>query len=89
MNNNAENNHEMTVEEFVARLKKLKEKNEEKLAADQDKLSEIEDAEPDSDGVRYERWQEKYDQQQLIVESYEETLDKINAYLAEYDKGEV
>jgi hypothetical protein len=89
MNNNAENNHEMTVEEFVARLKKLKEKNEEKLAAEQDKLSEIEDAEPDSDGVRYERWQEKYDQQQLIVESYEETLDKINAYLAEYDKGEV
>lgn len=89
MNNNAENNHEMTVEEFVARLKKLKEKNEEKLAAEQDKLSEIEDTEPDSDGVRYERWQEKYDQQQLIVESYEETLDKINAYLAEYDKGEV
>lgn len=89
MNNNAENNHEMTVEEFVARLKKFKEKNEEKLAAEQDKLSEIEDAEPDSDGVRYERWQEKYDQQQLIVESYEETLDKINAYLAEYDKGEV
>lgn len=89
MNNNAENNHEMTVEEFVARLKKLKEKNEEKLAAEQDKLSEIEDAEPDSDGVRYERWQEKYDQQQLIVESYEETLDKINAYLTEYDKGEV
>lgn len=89
MNNNAENNHEMTVEEFVARLKKLKEKNEEKLAAEQDKLSEIEDAEPDSDGVRYERWQEKYDQQQLIVESYEETLDKINAYLAEYDKSEV
>ncbi len=89
MNNNAENNHEMTVEEFVARLKTLREKNEEKLAAAQDKLAELEDAEPDSDGVKYERWQDKYDQQQLLVESLEEILDKIDSYLKEYDVDEV
>lgn len=89
MNNNAENNHEMTVEEFVARLKTLREKNEEKLAAAQDKLAELEDSEPDSDGVKYERWQDKYDQQQLLVESLEEILDKIDSYLKEYDVDEV
>ena len=89
MNNNAENNHEMTVEEFVARLKTLREKNEEKLATAQDKLAELEDAEPDSDGVKYERWQDKYDQQQLLVESFEEILDKIDSYLKEYDVDEV
>lgn len=89
MNNNAENNHKMTVEEFVARLKTLREKNEEKLAAAQDKLAELEDAEPDSDGVKYERWQDKYDQQQFLVESFEEILDKIDSYLKEYDVGEV
>ena len=50
-----------------------------------DKLADLEDKEPDSDGVRYERWQDKCDEQQQLIDSYEETLEKIEEYLAQYD----
>ena len=82
---NTEKNHEMTAEEFVAELKKLKAQNEDLLEKAMDKLADLEDKEPDSDGIRYERWQDKCDEQQQLIDSYEETLEKIEEYLAQYD----
>lgn len=89
MNNNAEKNQGMTVEEFVAELKRLKVQTEDKLADAIDKMAEIEDAEPDCDGAKYERWQDKYDRQQMIIDCFEDNLEKINSYLEEYDTSEV
>lgn len=86
---NAENNHDMTVEEFVAELKKLKEQNEDLLDKAANKLAELEDNEPDSDGAKYERWQDKCDEQQCLIDAIEEKLEKINSYLNEYDTDEV
>ena len=83
--NNTEKKQDMTVEEFVIELKKLKEQNEEGLAAALEKLAEIEDNEPGCEGAKYERWLEKYEDQQLTVDVYEENLEKIDSYLAEYD----
>lgn len=82
---NTEKNHDMTVEEFVAELKKLKEQNEDLLEKAMDKLADLEDKEPDSDGVRYERWQDKCDEQQYIIDVTEEKIEKINSYLEKYD----
>ena len=89
MNNNTEKHEEITVEEFVARLKQLKVKTETELEKAQEKLDDLEASEPDCDGAKYERWQEKYDSQQLIVDTLEENMEKINRYLAEYDTAEV
>lgn len=86
---NTEKNHEMTVEEFVTELKRLKEQNEDLLDKATEKLADLEDNEPDSDGVKYERWQDKCDAQQCLIEAIEERLDKINSYLEEYDTSEV
>jgi len=85
---NTEKNHEMTVEEFVAELKKLKAQNEDLLEKAMDKLADLEDNEPDSDGARYERWQDKCDEQQCIIDAAEERLEKINSYLEQYDTSE-
>lgn len=87
--NNKEKNHEMTVEEFVSELKRLKEQNEELLDEAVNKLADLEDNEPDSEGVKYERWQDKCDTQQCIIDAIEEKLEKINSYLAKYDTNEV
>lgn len=89
MANNAENNQDITVEEFVARLKVLKSKQEDELDRAQEKLDEIEAKEPDCDGANYERWQEKYDTQQLLIESLTENLEKIDSYLEQYDTDKV
>lgn len=89
MANNAENNQDITVEEFLARLKVLKSKQEDELDRAQEKLDEIEAKEPDCDGAKYERWQEKYDTQQLLIESLTENLEKIDSYLEQYDTDKV
>lgn len=86
---NTEKNKDMTVEEFVAELKKLKQQNEDLLDKAIDKLAELEENEPDSDGVRYERWQDKCDEQQCLIDAIEERMEKINSYLNEYDTDEV
>ena len=86
---NTEKNKDMTVEEFVAELKKLKQQNEDLLDKAIDKLAELEENEPDSDGVRYERWQDKCDEQQCLIDAIEERIEKINSYLNEYNTDEV
>lgn len=89
MNNETENNQNMTVEEFVAKLKELKRKNEDGLDKAQEELDRLEESEPDCDGAKYEKWQDKYDLQQLLVDSFTENIEKINSYLVKYDTDKV
>ena len=86
--NTKKNEKEMTREEFVAELKRLKDENEEKLAKALDVMSDIEDAEPCCEGVKYERWLDKYEDQQAIIDSYEDVLERIDEYLVTYDTAE-
>lgn len=46
----------------------------------QDKLEILEDKEPDSDGVIYEKWEERKDDLEEVLDSFDTVIEKIEQF---------
>ena len=78
----------MTKEECISKLTNIRETTEEKLSKAEENLTDLETKEPDGDGVKYDRWLEKYEDAQILVDYYQEILDEIEETISSIDNND-